>query len=151
MRYLKHREQIATAINFGKYPVLRLDLSNRPAQSYATDSDFCVGDRVRVAWDKPGYEGMTTRGNVYFEGGRYAIDQGGSVLKNSFGRHDIIEDYEWSYAPLVHAGQEVVLIIDNPIEKKCAVALMRVSAHIDIHCPTVAYLEELEEELWKED
>ena len=62
MRYLKHREQIATAINFGKYPVLRLDLSNRPAQSYAPDSDFCVGDRVRVAWDKPGYEGMTTRG-----------------------------------------------------------------------------------------
>lgn len=151
MRYLKHREQIAKAINFGKYPVLRIDLSNRPAQGYAPDSDFCVGDRVRVAWDKPGYEGMTTRGNVYLENGRYAIDQGGAVLKNGFCRNDIIEDYEWSYAPLVHAGQEIVLIIDNPAEKKCAVALMRVSAHIDIHCSTVAYLEELEEELWQED
>ena len=145
MRYLKHREQIGNAMNFGKYPVLRLDLSNRPTQSYAPDSDFCVGDRVRVAWDKPGYEGMTTRGKVYFSDGRYAIDQGCSVLKNTFTRNDILEDYEWSHSPLIHAGQEVVLIIDNPIEKKCEVALMRVSEHIDIHCSTVAYLEELEE------
>lgn len=147
MKYLTERREIAKAMNFGKYPVLRLDLSNRPAQSYAPDSDFCAGDRVRVAWDKPGYEGMTTRGKVYFSDGRYAIDQGCSILKNSFTRNDIIEDYEWSCAPLVHAGQEVILIIDNPIEKKCAVALMKVSERIDIHCSTVAYLMDADEDV----
>ncbi len=143
MRYLMKREQIGEAMNFGKYPVLRLDLDNKPAKSYAPESDFCKGDRVRVAWDKPGYKGMTTRGNVYFSDGKYAIDQGCTTLKNSFGRHDIIEDYEWSYAPLVHAGQEVVLIIDSPEAETCAVVLMKVSENINIHCSTVCFLEEL--------
>lgn len=147
MKYLTERREIAMAINFGKYPVLRLNLSNRPARNYAPDSDFCVGDPVRVAWDKPGHEGMTTRGKVYFSDGRYAIDQGCAVLKNTFTRNDIIEDYEWSHAPLVHAGQVVVLIIDNPDRKKCEVALMKVSEQINIHCSTVARLLELDEEV----
>ncbi len=147
MKYLTERREIGEAMNFGKYPVLRLNLSNRPAQSYAPDSDFCLGDRVRVSWDKPGYEGMTTRGKVYFSDGRYAISQECAILKNTFTRNDIIEDYEWSRTPLVHAGQEVVLIIDNPDRKKCEVALMKVSEHIDIHCSTVARLVDVDEEV----
>lgn len=144
MKLLKDRTEIAKAMNFGKYPVITIDLSNKPAKSWAPDSDYAVGDRVRVAWDEEGYEGMTTKGNVYFEKGKFAIDQNAAVLKKDFGRIDILENASWASTTIVHAGQEVLLVIDNSEQDECKVAIMKVSDRIDINCETVAYLEELE-------
>ena len=61
MKYLKDRTEIAKAMNFGKYPVIKIDIRNKPAKDYASESDYAVGDKVRVAWDKAGYEGMTAK------------------------------------------------------------------------------------------
>lgn len=45
MKYLTDRHEIATAINFGKYPVLYINYENRPYES----SSYAVGCRVHVA------------------------------------------------------------------------------------------------------
>ena len=135
MKYLKDRTEIAKAMNFGKYPVIKIDIRNKPAKDYA------VGDKVRVAWDKAGYEGMTAKGNVYLENGVFGISQGAAVLKNSFGRQDILENASWANTAIIHAGQKVVLVIDDSERSECSVAIMTVSDRVDIHCSTVAYLE----------
>lgn len=148
MKYLTDRTEIAKAMNFGEHPVLYIDLENRPAKSYAPTSDFCVGCDVRVAWDaiNPRYAGMYSQGHIYMENGVFAISNNSDVLKAAFGRQDVLDNYHWANTPLVHKGQTVVVVIDQPSLHKCRVALMKVSDRIDIHCSTVARLIELNDE-----
>lgn len=146
MRFLTDRHEIAKAINFGKYPVLTLNRENRPFADIAPDSDFAKGCRVRVAWDHKDsrYEGMTTNGNIYIEDGRIAISNDSTMIKASFGYSDIMEMANEANTPIVHRGQEVVVIEEWPSKKECRVRMMKVSDRIDIHCSTVARLEDLE-------
>ena len=60
MNIISERQEIAAVMNFGKYPVLGLDMSNKPYNEY---DNFIVGSKVRVAWDRkdPRWEGMTSR------------------------------------------------------------------------------------------
>ena len=146
MKYLTDRTEIAMAINFDKYPVLYLNRENRPFAKDMPESDYAVGCRVRVAWDskESRYEGMTTHGNLYIEDGRLAINREGSMLTASFGYHDVIKmQAEARNAVIVHRGQEVVVVEDWPSKKTCTVRMMKVSDRIDIHCSTVAHLEDL--------
>lgn len=150
--YLTDRQEIAYAMNFGKFPVLTLNRENNPYKDIASDSDYCIGCKCKVAWDmkEPRYEGMTTYGHVYLENGRYAISGSGACLHASFGYTDVIDMVEKAHAPIVHKGQTVILIEDFPTEKRCFVRVFNVSKRIDIHCSTVATLEKLTEEEWKE-
>lgn len=147
MKYLTDRHEIGEALNFGKYPVLTLNRENNPCSDIAPNSDYAVGCRVRVAWDKKDsrYAGMTTKGEIYIENGRIAISQGASTLKASFGYKDVMEDVAWANAPVVHKGQEVVLVEEWPSKKQCTVRIMKVHDSINIHCETVAVLDEIEE------
>lgn len=148
MKYLTDRTEIAEAMNFGKHPVLYIDLENRPAKSYAPDSDFCVGCDVKVAWDavNPRYAGMYSRGHIYMENGEFGISGNPGCLSASFGREDVLDHYHWANTPLVHKGQTVILVIDQPSLHQCRVAVMKVADRINIHCMTVARLIELNDE-----
>lgn len=142
--YLVDRQEIAYAMNFGLYPVLGLNRENRPFEG----DDYCTGDRCRVAWDRKEarYEGMTTHGHVYMENGKCGISNSASCLSASFGYSDVMEDLEEAKAQVVHKGQMVVLVENYPSEKKCTVAVMKVSERIDIHCMKVASIERLTDE-----
>lgn len=142
MKFITDRHEIGKVLNFGKYPVLTINLENKPAASYAPDSDYAVGCKVRVAWDHndPRYEGMTENCTLFIEDGRYDLSGRWGCLHESFGRQDILEDAEWAMTQVVHKGQEVVLIEDWPSKGQCRVRMMKVSEHIDIHCQTVAQL-----------
>lgn len=144
MRYLTDRQEIAAAINFGKYPVIRIDMDHK----YMEGSDYCTGDKVRVSWDRPDYPNMTTRGEVYWspERSKFCISGFGACLSSDFGRHDVLEMYEWANSALVHKGQVVILIVDSSESKRCYVRAMKVSERIDIHCQTVATLEDMPED-----
>lgn len=146
MKYLTDRKEIAKAINFGKYPVLVLNRENRPFADISPDSDYAVGCRVRVAWDhkEPRYAGMTTQGNIYIEDGKIAISNDAAVLKAEFGYHDVMTMASEANTPLVHAGQTVVVVEDYPSNPCCTVRMMKVSDRIDIHCMTVASLEDID-------
>lgn len=149
MKFLTERTEIAKAINFSKYPVLHINLENRPYADIREGSTYAVGCRVRVAWDhkNPEYEGMTTHGNLYTENGRYAISSEGGCLHADFGYHDVIEMQEEARAPVVHRGQKVIVVEDWPSKKMCRVRMMQVPDRIDILCMTVCTLKDVEEDI----
>ncbi len=145
MKYLKDRQEVAEAINFGKYPVLSLDRENRPYKSIRPDSDYAVGCRVRVAWDHkdPRYAGMTTHGALYIEDGKLKISSEGACLSASFGYTDVMKMVSEANTPIVHAGQLVVVVEEWPSVKSCTVRIMRVSDHIDTQCMVAATLQDI--------
>lgn len=142
MKFLTDRQEIAMAINFGKYPVLSIDRDNRPYES----SDYAKGCRTRVAWDhsNPRYAGMTTHGNLYYENGKYAISSEGGMLTASFGYSDVMRMVTEANAVVVHKGQTVVVVENWSTQKMCRVRVMKVSDRIDTQCMTVATLEDID-------
>ena len=145
MMYLTDRHEIAAAMNFGKYPVLTINLDNRPFE----DSRYAKGCRVRVAWDHKDsrYAGMTTHGNLFLdEDGKLKIGGDGAMLKASFGYSDVMKMAAEANVPVVHKGQGVVVVMDIPSTKTCLVRMMKVSDRINIHCQTVATLEDIDDE-----
>lgn len=143
--YLTDRHEIAAAMNFGKYPVLSINLENRPFE----DSRFAKGCRVRVAWDHKDsrYAGMTTHGELILdEDGKLKITGHGSMLKASFGYHDVMKMAAEANVPVVHKGQGVVVVMEIPSTETCLVRMMKVSERIDIHCQIVAVLEDIDDE-----
>ena len=142
--YITDRKEIGKAINFGKYPVLFINRENRPYPEYV--GDYSIGCKVRVAYDH-GPSGITTRGNLFFsnENGRdeLAISSKGSMLKAGFGRSDVLNAVEWAQSPVVQKGQTVVVVEDWPSENKCSVRLMKLPDRVDVHCQTVAVLQDI--------
>jgi len=143
MKYLTDRQEIARAINFGKHPVLILNMENRPFE----ESDYARGCNVRIAWDDPNreYEGMTSRGTVIHTEGKIQISGHGTMLKADFGREDVLEMVEWANTPLIHKGDTVVLVQDWPSKKMCTVQLMKMPNNFDKHCMVMATLAPVEE------
>lgn len=147
MKYLTDRQEIAEAINFGKYPVLTLNRENRPYKNERPDSDFAIGCRVRVAWDHkdPRYAGMTTHGALYIEGSKLKISSEGACLSASFGYYDVMRMAAEANVPIVHKGQKVVVIEEWPSLKKCTVRIMQVADYVDTQCMVATTLKDIEE------
>lgn len=142
MKLLTDRQEIALALNFGKYPVLYIDRDNRKYDS----SDFAIGSKCKVSWDHkdPRYKDMSCRCEIAFSEGKYEFLQGGSCLHSEFGRQDVLEMVEWANVPTIHCGQEVIVVEDHSKGRMCYVKLMKVSERKNIHCMTVTTLEEVE-------
>ena len=142
MMYLTERREIGAAMNFGKFPVLTINLENRPFE----DSRYAKGCRVRVAWDhrESRYEGMTTHGELFLdENGQLKISGEGAMLSASFGYSDVMRQAAEANVPVVHKGQTVVVVMEIPSTKTCVVRVMKVSPRIDIHCQVVCHLEDV--------
>lgn len=144
MKHLTKRTEIAMAINFGKYPVLYIDVET-PKEGY---DGLYIGCDVRLAWDDPNprYKNMNCQGNLMLYEGRLTVSNNPYVLTASFGRGDVIEMQHWANTPIIHRGQTVIVIKDRPKQRMCHVEVMKVSNIIDIHCQTCAKLEELPED-----
>lgn len=145
MKYLTKREEIGKAMNFGKYPILYIDLD----KPHSSGSDFYKGSKCRIAWDMPDgrYKGMSARCVLYRYNGKYEFSQQCVCLKDSFGREDIIKDMNWANVPVLHCGQTVVLIEDHSIQGVCAIRMMKTGEQKDIHCSTVTHLEDIDQEV----
>lgn len=136
------KEKMAEAINFCKYPVLSINLDNKP---YA-DEDFIIGCECRVAWDKDDgqYNGMTTTCTLQVESGRYYLSSHGTMLKAHYSVDDFIDNIRRANLPLVHKGQLIAVAHYSKELEFMFVRLMRVSEKIDVSCQTVAILEDPE-------
>lgn len=148
MKYLTDRQEIAKAVNFGKYPVLTLNRENRPYKNERPESDYAIGCRVRVAWDHkdPRCAGMTTHGALYIEGGKLKISGEGACLSASFGYYDVMRMAAEANTPIVHKGQKVVVIEEWPSVKKCTVRIMQVANYVDTQCMVATSLNDIGEE-----
>lgn len=145
MKLLTDRKEIAQAMNFGKYPVVRINVET-PKAGW---DDVFDGDLVRVESPSKRYPGSYIRGRVmkYPEDGeRYSIMPDTVCLHNDFGYGDVIEMLGYAQAPMLHAGETVVVIEDAPKQRAARVRMMRVSNSVrDFVYPT-CYLEDEKEE-----
>lgn len=141
MKILTDRQEIAQAMNFGKYPVIRIDIETPKA---GWDNVF-EGDLVRVESLSKRYPGSYIRGRVmkYQEDGdRYAIMPENVCLKASFGYSDVVRMLGYAQSPMLHAGETVIVIEDAPKQRAARVRLMKVSESVrDFVYPT-CYLED---------
>lgn len=145
MMYLTDRHEIAAALNFGKYPVLTLNVENRPFEGRR----YAKGCRVRVAWDSPDrrYEGMTTHGELVMdEDGTLKITGEGSCLHAGFGYSDVMKLAAEANTPVVHKGQTVVVVLEIRSTKTCMVRVMQIGDHVDKHCQVVTHLHDVEDD-----
>ena len=144
MKYLTERTEIAKAMNFGKHPVLYIDMDDKKYEG----SDYCQGCRVRVHWDSTTerYKDMYSSGNLYYSEGRFAISNDACCLSADFGRGDVIAMYKQANTPMIHKGDTVVMVMDFTKQKMCKVALMKMPDRINKFCQTLAVLEEMEDE-----
>ncbi len=147
MKFLTDRQEIAMAMNFDKYPVLYIDRDTKPYDKPERPCDFCKGSKCKLDWEHkdPRYAGMTARCELQYSEGRYSLSQGGCCLHNDFGRHDVLEMVEWARVPTLRCGQIVIVVEDFTQQKLCKVRVMKVSDKKDIHCQTVAKLEDVDE------
>lgn len=147
-KILTKREEIAKALNFGKYPVLTIDIQNC-VEGY---EGLYHGSDVRVACKTLSHGTLYAHCTLSFckdENGDgfkdFSLTQGGVCLKSSFGYSDIMDMAKWANTPIVHAGQEVVVILNLPNIKCALVKIMKVSSHTDLHCMTVATIDDIED------
>lgn len=144
MKYLTERTEIAKAMNFGKYPVLYIDMDDKKNEV----SDYVRGCAVRVHWDSadPQYKDMYSTGNLYYCDGKFAISNDATYLHSDFGRGDVIAMYRQANTPMLHMGDTVVMVMDFSKQRMRKVALMKMPKRISKFCQTLATLEEIEEE-----
>ena len=143
-KYLTDRKEIALALNFGKYPVLRIDVETE-MKGYP---NCYKGDLVRVSSANsvnPEHCIRATLESFPEDGGKYAIMPASVCLHSDFGYSDVIEEMRYAQAPLIRAGETVVVIEDYPQRKKCKVHMMKVSDSVRDHVFPTCYLEELPE------
>lgn len=137
---LLEKEKMAQAMNFGKYPVLSVDLDNKLNE----DDDYAIGCECRVAWDRDDgrYNGMTTKCTLKIVDGKYFLNNPGTIIKACHGVDDFVEDIRRANLPLVHKGQTVAVAHYSKELDIKFVRVMKVSDRIDILRETVATLED---------
>lgn len=140
MKYLTDRHEIAKAMNFGKYPVLHINVET-PEKGY---EGFYVGDEVKVMTPTKRYPDLYATGQLYLENGRYGVLTHGTMLKNSFDYHDVMEMLKFAQAPVLHAGEQVVVIENFPGRRRCRVHMMKVSDCVDRFVNPCCTLEEID-------
>lgn len=140
MKYLTDRHEIAKAMNFGKYPVLHINVET-PEKGY---EGFYVGDEVKVMTPSKRYPDLYATGKLYWENGRYGVLTHGTMLTSSFGYYDVMKRMKIAQAPVLHAGEQVVVIEDFPERKQCRVHMMKVSDHVDGFVYPCCTLEEID-------
>lgn len=142
---ISERHEIGITMNFGKYPVIGLDIENKP---YDECPNYIVGGKVRVAWDRNDsrYEGMTSRCELVVDDGKYHLNGGACFLTAEFTVADFVNDIENASTPLVHRNQIVAVAHYSKRIGLKYLRMMKVSKCIDPHCITVASLKDLNEE-----
>lgn len=144
MKYLTDRQEIAMAMNFGQNPVLTINMEDRQYEG----SDFALGCKFRVAWDdsRSQFKDMSSRCNLCVENGELFAFGHGACIHSDFGRSDVLEMAEWAQAPLIHKGQQVIVIQDYPSRRKCLVRVMKASDRMDTHCVQVLSFRDIEDD-----
>lgn len=129
MKYITDRYEIAHAMNFGKYPVMRIDLETCK-DGY---DDYFEGDLVKVMAPTKSHPDMYCTGKLCYTEGEFSVMTDTICLHSWFGYNDIIEMLSKAQAPVLHSGDTVVVIEDYPKQKKCNVRFMKVGERVNAH------------------
>ena len=133
MKRLTKRTEIAKAMNFGEYPVLRIDLSDR-------DSYGLKGCKVRVdaGTFSTGERNLVNASlRVFKDEKAFKVTAGSCFLSADLSYSDFMEDLEYANAPIITADQDIVIVIyDSFTRKVFAPYMVRTGSRISPHCST---------------
>lgn len=138
MKVLSERTEIAAAINFNQYPVIRIDLSK-------LDSYGVVGVPVRID------NGTFTTGEPYFvrsylrafkDNNDLVFNAGGVALKADLSYRDYERMLEYANAPIVKPDQDIlVCMVDSERRLVYDPVVLRTGKYVDPFCITPLDLE----------
>ena len=137
MKIITNRQEIAKVLNFGKYPVLYVDLDKM-------ERDYVKGSNCRIKWN---YQDEELLLNCYLEveNGRYQIGNEGSIVTSDYSVNDFINQIQWSNTSVIECGQVVAVAQFSKKKGTKIIELMRVADKKDIHSMIITYLEEINE------
>lgn len=120
MKFITERKELAQAINFGRYPVLYIDLAD-------ADDYGLKGCRVRID------AGTFRSGDpyiidailrVYSDEKKLTTASYGSCLHADFSYHDYKEMVDNAFSPLIHQDEDVVIAVYHSLEHICCAAIL---------------------------
>lgn len=120
MKFITDRKELAKAMNFGLYPVLKIDLAD-------TDDYGLKGCRVRIdggTFTSGSPHIIDARIRAYSDEKELTTSCSGSWLSDSFSYHDYFEMAENAYAPIIRPDQDVVVAIYDSKANRCYAALL---------------------------
>ena len=131
MKLLKDRQELAAAMNFGRYPVLRIDLAD-------ADDYGLKGCRVRID------AGTFRSGDpyiidavlrVYNDEKKLTTTCFGACLADSFSYQDYHDMVEKAMAPLIRPDQDVVIAFyHSKAQKAMAAMIVRTGKSVSRGC-----------------
>ena len=107
MKRLTGRQEIAEALNFGKYPVLKIDLKD--ADEYGLKGSICRVDQGEFNDGSKWYERAELR--VYSDEKKITFSAHGYALTAETSYMDFVEDLETAMSPIVTANSEIVVVV----------------------------------------
>lgn len=139
MKLLKDKHELAKAMNFGKYPVLKIDLAD-------SDDYGLKGCKVRIDAGtfkdgEPFFIHATIR--AYRDKCKLTTSQGATCLTNCFTYNDYTEMVEYAQAPLIKADQDVVVAVyDSKKKMPYAAFIAHTSKFVSKFCSTPLQFED---------
>ena len=136
MKRLYERTEIAKAMNFGKYPVIKIDLANK-------DEYGIKGPKVRIDFGANYFIHAEMR--AYSDEKVLTLVQGPTVLKAHICYQDYIEMSEYAVAPIIKPDQEILIFIyDSELKDVHAPVILKTGERIDTNCIEPMKLERFE-------
>lgn len=148
--FLTNRQEIAQAMNFGKYPVLSMEVGTPPPgwEPFTIYQGCKV--KIRFSSRKDLYNVCTLSmyhdeqperlRNVPWMWEKLCLSSHCTCLSSSFGFSDLQEMLENANAPWVEPGQEVIVVFNDSVNKQSWVRKMVVADYVSDHCSTVTTL-----------
>lgn len=133
MKIINTRQELAMAMNFGKHPVLTIDLAD--ADEYGLKGCKVRIDAGTFRDGEPYIINATLR--VYRDACKLTTSSAGTCLHADFSFTDYFEMAEYAAAPIIKPDQEVVVAIyDSKNKTAFAAVKVRTSKSVRRDCST---------------
>ena len=135
MKKLTERTEIAQAMNFGKYPIIKIDLADK-------DEYGIKGTIVKIDTGKGYYLQATIR--AYDDTKYLTTSCFGTMLVDNLSYEDYIEMADYANAPTIKADQEILIFTFNSVKKEVyAPTIIKTGKRVATMCSTPLQLETL--------
>lgn len=140
MKVITNRYEIAQALNFGRYPVIKINCTPK-----ANDPEVIEGGAVKVLTDERRLLVERCTVNLYAneygnDGHRnMSIGSAGVMLSASFSRKDVEEMATYANAPLIKKGDAVVFVL---LGRRAAAVVLAEVKETRKFCQKSAWLED---------
>lgn len=132
MKKLTERTDIAQALNFGKYPVLGIDISE--CDEYGLKGSKCRIDFGEFDDGSKFYERAELR--VYGDEMKLTFSAGGCGLSKDFSYYDFEEDMVYAAAPIVKANSEIAVSVFDSQKRELYGVFIVETGNVNKFCST---------------